>query len=56
MIRYTDDLASVREDMLNGFFVGWPRRPSAAQHLAVLRAATSRWSPSTTRTTAWSAS
>jgi len=37
MIYYTDDLASVREDMLHGFFVGWPRRPSAAQHLAVLR-------------------
>ena len=34
---YTDDLASVREDMLHGFFVGWPRRPSAGQHLAVLR-------------------
>jgi GNAT superfamily N-acetyltransferase len=37
VINYTDDLASVREDMLHGFFVGWPRRPSAAQHLAVLR-------------------
>lgn len=37
MIRYTDDLASVREDMLEGFFFGWPRRPSTAQHLAVLR-------------------
>jgi GNAT superfamily N-acetyltransferase len=37
VIRYTDDLASVREDMLHGFFVGWPRWPSAAQHLAVLR-------------------
>ena len=37
MIRYTDDLASVRDDMLDGFFAGWPRRPSAAQHLAVLR-------------------
>ncbi len=35
---YTDDLTAVREDMLRGFFVGWPRRPSPAQHLAVLRA------------------
>jgi len=33
----TDDLASVRQDMLDGFFAGWPRRPSAGQHLAVLR-------------------
>ena len=37
MIYYTDDLAAVREDMLHGFFAGWPRRPSAGQHLAVLR-------------------
>jgi hypothetical protein len=38
MIYYTDDPATVREDMLDGFFAGWPRRPSAAQHLAALRA------------------
>lgn len=37
VIRYTDDLVSVREDMLHGFFVGWLRRPSARQHLALLR-------------------
>jgi GNAT superfamily N-acetyltransferase len=37
VIYYTDDLTSVREDMLRGFFVGWPRQPSTRQHLAVLR-------------------
>ena len=37
MIYYTDNVAAVREDMLHGFFVGWPRRPSAGQHLDVLR-------------------
>jgi len=37
LIYYTDDLTSVREDMLRGFFVGWPRQPSTQQHLAVLR-------------------
>ncbi|MCU4746203.1 GNAT family N-acetyltransferase [Streptomyces sp. G-5] len=37
MIRYTDDIAEVDEHMLSGFFVGWPRSPSPAQHLAVLR-------------------
>jgi hypothetical protein len=37
VICFTDDLASVSEDMLHGFFAGWPRRPSAGQHLAVLR-------------------
>ena len=36
MIRYTEDVADVAENMLTGFFVGWPRRPSPAQHLAVL--------------------
>ena len=37
MIRYTADAAELEENMLDGFFVGWPRRPSKAQHLAVLR-------------------
>jgi GNAT superfamily N-acetyltransferase len=37
MIDYTDDMTSIEEKMLSGFFVGWPRRPSPAQHLAVLR-------------------
>jgi GNAT superfamily N-acetyltransferase len=37
VIWYTEDLASVREEMLHGFFVGWPRRPSPGQHLAALR-------------------
>lgn len=37
MIHYTDDLTHVHEDMLHGFFVGWPQRPSLRQHLAVLR-------------------
>ena len=37
MIRYTEDAAELEENMLDGFFVGWPRRPSKAQHLAVLR-------------------
>ena len=37
MVSYTDDMTSVDEQMLAGFFVGWPRHPSPAQHLAVLR-------------------
>ncbi len=37
MIHYTEDAADVDASMLTGFFVGWPRRPSAAQHLDVLR-------------------
>jgi GNAT superfamily N-acetyltransferase len=37
VILYSEDMADVEQEMLVGFFVGWPRRPSAAQHLAVLR-------------------
>ncbi|MFI7274494.1 GNAT family N-acetyltransferase [Streptomyces sp. NPDC049879] len=37
MLRYTDDMTEVAEDMLAGFFQGWPRAASPAQHLAVLR-------------------
>ena len=37
VIRYTDDMAEVDEGMLGGFFVGWPRSASPAQHLAVLQ-------------------
>ena len=36
MIRYTDDLTGIGPQELRGFFVGWPKRPSPAQHLAVL--------------------
>jgi GNAT superfamily N-acetyltransferase len=37
VIRYTEDMAAVDENQLQGFFVGWPRSPSAQQHLGVLR-------------------
>jgi predicted N-acetyltransferase YhbS len=37
VIHYTDDLTHIHEEMLHGFFVGWPQRPSPGQHLAVLR-------------------
>jgi GNAT superfamily N-acetyltransferase len=37
VIAYSDDMGSVNEQMLSGFFVGWPRQPSPTQHLAVLR-------------------
>jgi GNAT superfamily N-acetyltransferase len=36
VIHYSENLASVRADMLHGFFAGWPQRPSPEQHLAVL--------------------
>jgi GNAT superfamily N-acetyltransferase len=36
VIRYSEDVIEVQPEMLTGFFVGWPRRPSSGQHLAVL--------------------
>lgn len=36
-INYIDDMTGVTEERLGGFFVGWPAKPSRAQHLAVLR-------------------
>ncbi|RAS71030.1 acetyltransferase (GNAT) family protein [Lentzea atacamensis] len=37
MISYTSDVSDLAEDDLTGFFAGWPKSPSPAQHLAVLR-------------------
>jgi len=36
MIRYTDDLAGVTADQLQGFFVGWPDPPTPDTHLRLL--------------------
>ncbi|MFS8097319.1 GNAT family N-acetyltransferase [Lentzea alba] len=37
MITYSTDLTALTEEDLAGFFVDWPKAPSRAQHLAVLR-------------------
>ena len=36
-IIYTKEIGSITEDMLSGFFVGWPNPPSAATHLRILQ-------------------
>jgi ribosomal protein S18 acetylase RimI-like enzyme len=36
-IEYTDRLDGVEARHLEGFFVGWPNRPSPERHLALLR-------------------
>jgi len=36
MIHYTDDLAAVTADRLQGFFVGWPNPPTPDTHLRLL--------------------
>ena len=36
-IEYRSDLSGITEDMLAGFFVGWPNPPDSATHLRILR-------------------
>ena len=35
-IEYTTDMSSITEDMLSGFFVGWPNPPSKTMHYKIL--------------------
>lgn len=37
MIRYTDTVAGITPDRLEGFFVGWPDPPNPETHLRILR-------------------
>ena len=37
MVTYAVGAEHLTEDMLSGFFVGWPQPPSPAGHLAILR-------------------
>jgi ribosomal protein S18 acetylase RimI-like enzyme len=37
MVTYTDSLEGITADQLNGFFVGWPKRPSRDTHLKILQ-------------------
>jgi ribosomal protein S18 acetylase RimI-like enzyme len=39
MISYRTHLDGISSDMLNGFFVGWPNRPTQETHLRILREA-----------------
>ena len=36
-IDYTNDLSEINEDMLPGFFAGWPNPPSSATHFRLLK-------------------
>lgn len=39
MIKYTDSLEGIRQENLQGFFVGWPNPPSPSKHLEILQKA-----------------
>lgn len=43
MVRFVDTLEGIRSNQLEGFFVGWPRRPSADRHLEILRGSAHVW-------------
>ncbi|MGH8891398.1 MAG: GNAT family N-acetyltransferase [Acidothermaceae bacterium] len=36
-MEFTSDLADVGPEQLDGFFTGWPKRPSPQRHLEILR-------------------
>ena len=38
MIVYDDDVSRIHPEQLEGFFVGWPAKPSPERHLEILRA------------------
>ena len=37
MIEYTDNIDDIKEEMLSGYFVGWPNPPSQATHMQILK-------------------
>jgi len=43
MIKYTDILEDINEEMLVGFFDGWKSKPSKSTHMAVLRNSFKMW-------------
>ncbi len=43
MIEYTDNLNGITEEMLQGFFVGWPNPPSQSAHMRILAGSYSIW-------------
>jgi ribosomal protein S18 acetylase RimI-like enzyme len=43
MIEYTNRLTSINDEMLSGFFVGWPNPPSKSTHLKILEGSYCVW-------------
>jgi len=43
MIVYTQELSNLTEDMLEGFFVGWPNPPSKQSHMNILKGSYCVW-------------
>ncbi|MCL2368335.1 MAG: GNAT family N-acetyltransferase [Oscillospiraceae bacterium] len=43
MIAYTNTLEGINEEMLSGFFVGWPNPPSKTAHMKILEGSYCVW-------------
>ncbi|MCL1819087.1 MAG: hypothetical protein FWG36_00360 [Oscillospiraceae bacterium] len=43
MIEYTNNLKNINEEMLTGFFVGWPNPPSQSAHMKILEGSYCVW-------------
>jgi len=43
MITYTAQVETITEDMLQGFFIGWPNPPAPAAHLRILQGSYLAW-------------
>jgi len=43
MIDYTSSLENISEEMLSGFFVGWPNPPSQSAHIKILKGSYCVW-------------
>ena len=43
MIEYSQSLEGLSEDMLEGFFSGWPNPPSKQTHMEILNGSYSFW-------------
>jgi len=43
MIEYTNSLENINEEMLSGFFVGWPNPPSQSAHIEILKGSYCVW-------------
>lgn len=43
MIEYTNNLENISEEMLSGFFAGWPNPPSQSAHMRILKGSYCVW-------------
>jgi len=50
MIKYTNSLTNLNDNMLSGFFVGWRNPPSPSEHMKILKGSYCVWLAIDTKT------